>query len=334
MGVVGGYATSGKLQGEAAARLILELQKDISIQQIENVTDSPNIYIFDQSELDKLKISLPVAIREQAEFHNIPPSFYTRNRTFILTIMVLMSVILITLVVSIIISRIKKKEGARKQEEKRTAQIERYQNAMIAWSSISYEKIDDAFEKATEISSNTLNVKRVSIWLYNEARTGIDCRAIYISGEGHRSGDILSKTNFPQYFSAIDTGQRLVIDDARTDPVTNELTETYLVKNDIYSILNVPIFYDGNIIGVFCHEHTGKIRKWTENEQEFPSLIASDISLSLEIAERKVIENTLSIRHITTPVQYDPGKGLYLGDLLRSRDMPDAQGIFHNTFLR
>ena len=41
-GVLGGYVTSGKLQGEEAAKLILNLQKDINILQIENVVDSPN----------------------------------------------------------------------------------------------------------------------------------------------------------------------------------------------------------------------------------------------------------------------------------------------------
>jgi len=83
-GVLGGYVTSGQLQGKEAARIALELQKDISIQKIENIIDSPNTYIFDQSELDKLKISLPDSVRQQTEFHNIPPSFYAKNSTFIL----------------------------------------------------------------------------------------------------------------------------------------------------------------------------------------------------------------------------------------------------------
>ena len=311
-GVVGGYVTSGKLQGEAAANLVLELQKGTSIQQIENIVDSPNTYVFDQSELDKLEISLPITVREQAEIHNIPPSFYSKYRSLILTLLALLSIILIALVIWIFISRIRKKEKARRQEVKRTTQIERYQTATVEWSSLSHESIDDAFEKATEISSTTLGVKRVSIWLYNEARTHIKCHAMYISDEGHTSGDILSNTDFPGYFSALDTGRRLVIEDARTDPATIELTDSYLIDNDIYSMLNIPIFYDGNIIGMLSHEHTGNIREWTANEQEFPSLIASDISLSLEITERKEIEKYLEHQAYHDSLTGLPNRALFL----------------------
>ncbi len=311
-GVVGGYVTSGKLQGEEAARMALALQKDISIEHIENIVDSPNTYLFDQTLLNKLDIPLPVAVREQAEFHKIPPSFYVRNRSLILTTLTLMSVILIILVGLIVFSRIKKKEEEVKREEKRTSQIERYQKAMIAWSEVSHVNMADAFKKAAEISSNTLDVKRVSIWLYDEAKTSLECRAMYISGEGFSSGGTLSKADFPCYFSAMETGQRLVIDDARTDPVSIELTESYLLKNDIYSMLDVPISYDGNIIGVLCHEHTGDYRKWTANEQEFPSIIAGDISLSLEISKRKEIEKHLEHQAYHDSLTGLPNRALFL----------------------
>jgi len=311
-GVVGGYVTSGKMQGEEAARLVLELQSGTGIEQIENIVHSPNTYIFDQTELDKLQITLPIEVREQAEFRNIPPSFYARNRTLILTLMTLMSAILLILIVWIFTAPIRKRERSREKELKRTAQIERYQNAMLAWSSVSHENIADAFEKATEISSTTLDVERVSIWLHNEERTGIECSAMYISGGGHSSGGILSKADFPLYFAAIDTGRRLVIDDARTDPVTSELTESYLITNDIYSMLDVPIFYDRNIIGVLRHEHTENPRKWTANEQEFAALIASDISLSLEIDKRKIIEKHLEHQAYHDSLTGLPNRALFL----------------------
>ena len=311
-GVLGGYVTSGRLQGEQAARLTLGFQIDDGFYKVHNVTDSPNTYLFDQTELIKRKISLPVAVREQAEFYNIPLFFYARNRTLILTILALMSVILISLVVLILISKIKKNVNQKRHAEIRNTRIERYQNATIEWSRVSHKNIAEAFEKATEISSNTLDVKRVSIWLYNEARTEIECRAMYISKEGHSSGEVLAKADFPHYFSAMDSGRRLVIDEARTDPVTSELNESYLIKNDIYSMLDVPIFYDGQIIGVLCHEHTGDVRTWTTYEQEFPALIASDISLSLEINKRKETEKHLEHQAYHDSLTGLPNRALFL----------------------
>jgi len=292
-GVIGGYVTSGELQGEKAARLTLGMQMDNGIHQIDNILDSPNTYIFDQSELNRLGISLSDEVNQKAIFHNIPPTFYERNRTLILVISTLLIVASITIISFIFIFRIKKREDRRKREKKRTAQLERYQNAMIAWSKASHENIGDAFKMATEISATTLKVKRVGIWLYNEARTSIECRIMYIGGEGYSSDGVLLKADFPRYFSAMESGRRIVIGDARNDPVTSELAETYLQDNDIYSMLGAPIFYDGNIIGLICHEHIGKPRKWSVNEQEFAALIASDISLSLEVDKRKVIEKDL-----------------------------------------
>lgn len=292
-GVIGGYVTSGELQGVKAARLTLGLQMKDGIHQIEHIVDSPNTYIFDRSELINLGISLSDSVNEQAIFYNIPPTFYEKNRSLILVISTLLIVASVTAISFLFILRIKKREDERRREEKRTAQLERYQNAMIEWSKASHENIGEAFKKATEISANTLEVKRVGIWLYNEARTSIECRIMYISGEGYTSGAVLLKADFPRYFAAMESGRRIVVKDARNDPATRELTAAYLLENDIHSVLGAPIFYDRDIIGVICHEHIGKPRKWSVNEQEFTALIASDISLSLEVDKRKEIEKNL-----------------------------------------
>lgn len=292
-GVIGGYVTSGELQGVEAAKLTLGMQKDSGIHKIENNLVSPNTYIFDQSRLMEMGIELPEEVAERAILHNIPPTFYERNRTLILVISTLLVVTSISAVSLVFFFRVKKRKDRRRREDRRTAQLERYQNAMIEWSEASHDTIEQAFKMATEISANTLDVKRVGIWLFNEARTGIECRAVYVRGVGHSSGGVLLKEDFPRYFATMETGRRIVVDDARNDPATSELTEKYLRDNDVYSVLGAPIFYDGNIIGVICHEHIGDARKWTVNEQEFSALIASDISLSLEVDKRKVIEKNL-----------------------------------------
>lgn len=311
-GVLGGYVTSGNLQGSKAAWLVLDLYKGKSIQQIENIVVSPNTYIFDQSELNNRKIILSKEVKENALFYNIPPSFYASNRALFLVTFTLMGALLIVLIVLIFVSRVKNKEVQIKQEKKRSTQIERYQNALMVWSKNSYETIDDAFKKAAEISSNTLDVKRVSIWLYNETKEGIECHAMYISGEGHSSGGILLKADLPNYFAAMEKGRRLVINDVRNDPVTNELVDPYLIENNIYSMLDVPIFYDGIIIGVVCHEHIGDRRIWTANEQDFSSHIASEISLSLEIDKRKATEKNLQHQAFHDSLTGLPNRVLFL----------------------
>ncbi len=292
-GVVGGYVTSGEAQGIEAARLVVGMQMDSGFHEVENVTASPNSYIFDQSELIKLQITLPDEVKEIAVFHNIPPTFYERNRILVLIVSALSFAITVFLAGLALYMHIRKRKNRVRREEKRTARLERFQNAMIAWSEASHESIEHAFRMATEISANTLDVKRVGIWLYSEDRDSVECRVEYVSGEGHSSGKVLLKADFPRYFAAMEAGRRIVADDARNDPATKELADAYLKKDDVYSVLGAPIFYDGGIVGLICHEHVGSIRKWGVNDQEFSALIASDISLSLEVEKRKVIEKNL-----------------------------------------
>ena len=208
-GVVGGYVTSGKLQGESAARLALQFQKDRSMENLRNVTRSPNAYLFDHSELVRHDISLPQAVEEKSEFRNIMLGFYERHRLSIIWTLAVISALLALTLVMTVVSRFRQKEVKRSQEIARVAIIERYQNAMVKWSRVNHDNIVAAFNMATEISAVTLDVKRVSIWLYNEDKTQIDCQSLFIDGEGHTQGGVLSKTNIPEYFSALDSGRRL-----------------------------------------------------------------------------------------------------------------------------
>jgi len=79
-------------------------------------------------------------------------------------------------------------------------------------------------------------------------------------------------------------------------------------------MLDIPIVYDGTIAGVVCHEHVGSPRQWTSAEQDFSALIASDISLSLEIDRRKAIETNLEHQ-----AQHDALTGLPNRSLLIDR---------------
>jgi GAF domain-containing protein len=50
-------------------------------------------------------------------------------------------------------------------------------------------------------------------------------------------------------------------------------------------MLDVPIFANGKMIGVVCHEHTGSKRKWTSDEENFAYLMGNIVGLALERAQ-------------------------------------------------
>ena len=61
----------------------------------------------------------------------------------------------------------------------------------------------------------------------------------------------------------------------------------------ISSMLDAPIRYRGQTIGVVCHEHVGPKREWTLDEQNFAGSIADFVSLTLETVERKRAEEAI-----------------------------------------
>ena len=73
--------------------------------------------------------------------------------------------------------------------------------------------------------------------------------------------------------------------DAHTDPRTSCFSQGYLGPLGIGALLDVPIWVDGRMWGVVCHEHVGPARKWTVDEERFGYLMANFVALALERRE-------------------------------------------------
>jgi len=163
--------------------------------------------------------------------------------------------------------------------------------AELARSEVLYSgDIQAAFAEVTEAAARTLNVRRASIWYYNEARTEIRCMDLFEQGKGHSEGIILTKADFPSYFKALDDEKVIAANNAHTDPATREFSASYLTPLGINSMLDAPIRMRGNVIGVICNEHVGPIRQWTMEEQNFARMIVDFVTVAVETQERKQAE--------------------------------------------
>lgn len=163
----------------------------------------------------------------------------------------------------------------------------RRQMALLALARLEKSDVTSAIRAITEIDARTLSVDRVSAWFFNEDRSEIVCADLFELGPGrHSDGLRLAARDYPSYFRALEEERVVDAVNARTDPRTREFTDTYLVPLGIHSMMDVPIWLGGALVGVVCHEQTSGPRKWSPADQEFAAHIADMVTVALESAER------------------------------------------------
>jgi len=184
------------------------------------------------------------------------------------------------------------KKGREKSEYVRTLNgtlISQSQNPLF------YEgNISEGAKALTKEVTNSINADRCSIWLYNEDRTSILCQQLYIEEEDKWYQDIeLHKKDFQPYFLTLLINPIIVADDAETHHATSCFTESYLKPLGIKSMLDVPLIYKGETIGVICIESYLE-RKWDKVEIDFAQMLASLFSFSYSVKEINEVNRVMN----------------------------------------
>jgi len=96
------------------------------------------------------------------------------------------------------------------------------------------------------------------------------------------SGQRLASKDCPKYFKAILTEQLIIAPDARRHSATDELTDTYFVENDIYSLLDLMIHEDFKLMGVICCENAGSQREWRDEDISYLRQMGTLISFNFK----------------------------------------------------
>jgi PAS domain S-box-containing protein len=185
-----------------------------------------------------------------------------------------------------------------KHEYMTKEQFIRYQTALMELAKVCSSEFDTSLEIITEVDSKTLGIERVSVWLFNSDHSEIYCKDLYKMSENcHANGLRLNSSDYPAYFRALEENHILAVDDTRADRRASECMEGYLKPFGVTSLMDLPIRLSGKIVGIVCHEHTGKMRRWTSEEQDFAASIADIVSMALESSEHKRAEEVLQKTH-------------------------------------
>jgi hypothetical protein len=149
--------------------------------------------------------------------------------------------------------------------------------------------VQKTVDRVTEAASSALNVERASVWFYDEAHSLIRCIDLFERTLAkHNSGVELFAKDFPAYFKALEAERTIAAHDAHTDPRTACFSEPYLRPLSINSMLDVPIWANGKMAGVVCHEHVGPRRTWDADDETFAYVMGNLVAMAIENSRRAV----------------------------------------------
>lgn len=156
---------------------------------------------------------------------------------------------------------------------------------------------DDALARAARICSGALGVERVGVWLLDPDRQRLVCPNLFVRSEGGcRTGGSIDLTAVPAYRDALAARKVIVADDVQQTEATRELADAYLGPLGITSMLDAPVFRNGEVVGVVCLEHVGPPRVWSDAESAFVSSVADMLGMFFEHTARRLAERALRDR--------------------------------------
>jgi len=156
--------------------------------------------------------------------------------------------------------------------------------------------VSRAFKLITETAADVLGVERASVWRLVDGGAAIECIDLYErSHKRHGAGLRIAAADAPRYFEALQRERAIRAHDARTDPRTKEFRKGYLEPLGIRSMLDAPVFLRGKMVGVVCHEHTGKPRRWKLHEELLAGSFADFVAVVLETAAWYEAEGALRV---------------------------------------
>lgn len=160
-----------------------------------------------------------------------------------------------------------------------------------------YKKIADNISKIT--AGYLYGCHQVSVWMFTDKACELSCISLYRTGIGLvPSQEKLNIANYPVYFSQLQNNQIIDAAEAQLDSRTHELNNHHLKPNGIVALLDAPIRYNGNTVGIICCEYQSH-PQWSETEINFIRQAADKLSLACSRqANQQLLKNQQAVSDI------------------------------------
>jgi signal transduction histidine kinase/CheY-like chemotaxis protein len=183
------------------------------------------------------------------------------------------------------------------QVDDRNAMIHQQQAALVSLATsptLSSGDWEDALCEICSVTSKTLSVSRVSVWLFDTLRSKLVCQMLYkLDEDDFEQGFELSAAEYQNYFAALNQNRVLSASFAYQHPDTAEFESNYLRPLKIESMLDAPIRVNAVVRGAVCFEQQQQVRQWTIDDEVFAGAAADLTALLIESVEHRRIEEAI-----------------------------------------
>ncbi|GAB4341733.1 MAG: hypothetical protein OHK0047_33550 [Leptolyngbyaceae cyanobacterium] len=135
----------------------------------------------------------------------------------------------------------------------------------------------------TEAIAKTLQLERVSIWLYSPDRSHLTCLDRYNQSlQQHSHGELIHTAEVLEYFQNLQSQPFVAVNNVHADSTIHPLLADGLLLSDTQALLTLPIQIANRTVGFVQCEHGQMARVWQANEQTFVTGVASLVAIVLE----------------------------------------------------
>lgn len=162
-------------------------------------------------------------------------------------------------------------------------------------------RLREVWVQLAQLVAATLQVDRIGLWVLIEDGRALQCRYLLQRSNNELfQGVVLRAQDFPNYFAAMEERRVISVSDAFHAPVTAALRSAYLEPLGVTSMMDAPLYFEGNLVGVVCHEHVGAARTWSGAECDFAGTVADNIARLYEEYRRQSAQTALEAhqRHL------------------------------------
>lgn len=177
--------------------------------------------------------------------------------------------------------------------------FERYHSAQ-SWFAKNIEIYTCPRQRALEIICQkiceVMKIQHIGVWMFTVSQDAVYEELTYSVDTQVTHGKIINRTDFPEYFSQIDTERLVVIQLNNPQKELAHFAATYMGPMNIHLLLDAPIFSDGQRIGVLCCECTEENRNWDIHDKNFAASCADFVGRVIEAEKRHAYERELKHR--------------------------------------